>query len=131
MIIGIGTDLFRCDRIVPAALADGDAFLERVYTERERAQACSRPSRHEYLAGRFCAKEAIYKAISACGEAFHPGDIEVVDNADGRPLAQLHGRTKRAFEDRVEAAYEIEISISYDDGCACAFAIAWSNTERN
>lgn len=123
MIIGIGTDFFRCDRIATESITENDPFYMRAYTSKERAQALGRPARLEYLASRFCAKEAVYKALSICGEEFKPGDIEIVDDEDGRPMVKLSGRTKNALDRVLGVPYDILTSISYDDGYVSSFAI--------
>jgi len=123
MILGIGTDIFAASRLAPAALAPEDPFFRRAYTPAEQRKAQGRPDRRQYLAGRFAAKEAIYKSISSCGTEFRPGEIQITDDPDGRPHALLLGGTKAAFEDRWGAGYAIHLSISHEDGIACAFAI--------
>lgn len=124
MIIGIGTDILRVDRLSRAALSEGDPFLMRAFTERERAQADAQSRRHEYLAGRFSAKEAVYKSISALECEFRPGDIEIVDDENGKPCSKLLGRTKEKFEAAFKSDYVIHVSISHETDIVSAFAIA-------
>ena len=82
MIVGIGIDLVKIERIDKASRGPG--FLERVFTERER-EYCSRqkyPAQH--FAGRFAAKEAVLKAI---GTGWSAGirwtDMEVLHGEGG------------------------------------------------
>ncbi len=124
MIIGVGCDLLNTDRLAPETLVAGDAFYERAFSGAEKAQALEKHHPHEYLAGRFCAKEAVYKAVSWCGEEFHPGDIEVLDDDDTHPSATLAGSTASAFDKYVGGDYAIHVSISYEDGYVNAFAVA-------
>ena len=83
MIVGIGSDLCNIERIQKSLDRWGDKFLNRVFTEIERAKAASRP--HTVagtLAKRFAAKEAFSKAV---GTGFKRGvymkDIGVVNLA--------------------------------------------------
>jgi hypothetical protein len=65
-----------------------------LFTEGERSYAATqgRPARH--LAARFCAKEAVSKALEM--DVLHPRDIEVVGGGDGPPRVTLHGPWPRA-----------------------------------
>ena len=83
MIVGIGSDLCSIERIERSLSRWGDKFLDRVFTEVERAKAASRPhTRAGTLAKRFAAKEAFSKAV---GTGFKRGvymrDIGVVYNS--------------------------------------------------
>ncbi len=86
MIVGIGSDLCNIERIERSLGRWGDKFLNRVFTETERAKAASRPhTRAGTLAKRFAAKEAFSKAV---GTGFKRGvfmkDIGVVNLPSGR-----------------------------------------------
>jgi holo-[acyl-carrier protein] synthase len=84
----IGLDLLEIDRL-EQALARRPGLAERLFTEAERAYAATsgRPARH--LAARFCAKEAVSKALRM--EVLRPRDIEVVGGGDSPPGIVLHG----------------------------------------
>ena len=131
MIIGIGTDIFALGRLSPAVTNGNDPFFRRAYTSAERAEADLRENRREYLAGRFAAKEAVYKAVSLCGAEFAPGDIQITDDRDGRPRALLLGKTKARFEERYGSRYHLHLSLSHEDDCAIAFAVAEQDERSN
>ena len=81
MIIGIGSDLCNIQRIERSFERFGDRFLNRAFTDVERAKAKSRPhTAAGTLAKRFAAKEAFSKAV---GTGFKRGvfmkDIGVVN----------------------------------------------------
>ena len=124
MVIGIGTDLLAKERLHEQTLEPDDPFARRAFTEREREQAAGRANRIEYLRGRFCAKEAVYKAISICGEEFRPKDIEVIDDENEHPHVMLHGRTAEALASCLGALPEVLVSLSYEDSYVSAFALA-------
>ena len=93
MIIGLGSDLCNIERIQASLDRFGDRFLNRVFTEVERAKAARRP--HTIagtLAKRFAAKEAFSKAV---GTGFKAGvfmkDIGVVNAPSGAPTLALTG----------------------------------------
>lgn len=93
MIVGHGVDLVEVARLGRSVERFGDRFLERVFTEGERAYAGDGPRRDEHLAARFAAKEAVLKALGT-GWAQGAGwtDIEVVRGASGKPDLFLHGK---------------------------------------
>ena len=81
MIIGLGSDLCNIERIQTSLDRFGERFVERVFTEIERAKAERRPfTRAGTYAKRFAAKEAFSKAV---GTGFKRGvfmkDIGVVN----------------------------------------------------
>ena len=123
MIIGVGTDIFLMSRISDGSIQEGDAFWKRAYTAKEHQEAEKRIDKQVYYATRFCAKEAVYKAISVANIEFHPGEIEIFTDEMEKPHAFLHGRTKEAME-RIAGKYTIHVSISYDTAYASSFAIA-------
>ena len=94
MILGLGSDI--CDiRRVEAVIAKyGDRFLERVFTETERAKAMRRTEkiRAATFAKRFAAKEAASKAL---GTGFRQGvffaDLGVVNLPGGQPTLLMTG----------------------------------------
>jgi holo-[acyl-carrier protein] synthase len=83
----IGLDLLEIDRLEDA-LARRPALAERLFTEGERSYAATqgRPARH--LAARFCAKEAVAKALGLSRWSFH--DVEVVATG-AAPEVRLSG----------------------------------------
>ncbi len=118
MIVGIGIDLVKIDRIDKAGKAHS-GFLERVFTERER-EYCSRqkyPAQH--FAGRFAAKEAVLKAI---GTGWSAGvkwtDMEVLHGDGGGPVVNVSGRVKDLMD--LKGVKQILLSYSHDEGYAVA-----------
>ena len=98
MIVGIGSDLCNIERIQASVDRFGDRFLNRVFTDIERAKAARRPlTMAGTLAKRFAAKEAFSKAV---GTGFKRGvfmkDIGVVNAAVGRADAAPDRRRQGA-----------------------------------
>jgi holo-[acyl-carrier protein] synthase len=85
----IGLDLLEIDRL-ERALARYPRMAERLFTDAERAYAASRARPGQHLAARFCAKEAVAKAIGIEG-GWSFRDVEVVATA-GAPEVRLTGR---------------------------------------
>jgi len=94
MILGLGTDIVDIRRIERVMERHGARFLERVFTEVERAKAERRTERIRAgtYAKRFAAKEAASKAL---GTGFAQGvfmrDLGVVNLRGGKPTLHLTG----------------------------------------
>lgn len=84
---GVGVDLIEIDR-VEAALARRPRLAERLFTQAERSYAASRPRPGQHLAARFCAKEAVSKALAL--DVLRPREVEVLGGG-GPPTLALHG----------------------------------------
>lgn len=110
----IGLDLLEIERL-ERALERRPRLAERVFTDAEREYAASRARPAQHLAARFCAKEAVAKAIGIEGGwAFR--DVEVVATA-GAPVVRLSGRAAAL------ARGEVRISLTHTDTMAGAVAI--------
>ena len=88
MILGIGTDLANIDRIQGTLDRFGERFLTRVFTDRERRKAESRPRAvAATFAKRWAAKEACSKAL---GTGLRMGiawkDMGVANLRTGQPV---------------------------------------------
>jgi holo-[acyl-carrier protein] synthase len=113
----IGLDLLEIDRL-ERALARRPGLAERLFTDAERAYAATagRPARH--LAARFCAKEAVSKALRM--EVLRPRDIEVVGGGDVPPSVALHGE---AAARAVELGVRVHVSLTHTQTTAGAVAV--------
>jgi holo-[acyl-carrier protein] synthase len=91
----IGLDILEVARL-ERALARRPALLERLFTaaEREYAGGFARPAVH--LAARFCAKEAVAKALALEAWAFR--DVEVVATGDAPEIVLSGLAARRADE---------------------------------
>ncbi len=83
----VGIDLLEIERL-ERALARRPRLAERLFTEQERSYAASRARPAQHLAARFCAKEAVAKALGLRTWSFR--DVEVVSDG-GPPAVLLHG----------------------------------------
>jgi holo-[acyl-carrier protein] synthase len=99
MIIGIGSDLISITRIEKTLERFGERFVERIYTDIERAKSDGRRNRAASYAKRFAAKEACSKAL---GTGFSRGvfwrDLGVVNEPSGRPTMVLSGGAKQQLD---------------------------------
>jgi holo-[acyl-carrier protein] synthase len=86
--VSVGLDLLEIERM-EAALARRPGLAARLFTEGERAYAASRARPGQHLAARFCAKEAVTKALGL--EVFAPRAIEVDGGGAAGVGVRLHG----------------------------------------
>lgn len=88
--VGIGTDILAIDRFRESMKKYGQRFLDRLFTKKEQKHCLKYQDPAGRLAARFCAKEAVVKAL---GDGFgkHIGflDIEIVNLPTGKPTVQL------------------------------------------
>ena len=109
----LGIDIVQLSRIQLDA-----PFMDYVLTEEEKEIYSRKQDNHlkrEYLAGRFAAKEAIFKATQDKGYL----NYSVLNDSNGKPYVKDHP--------------EIHISISHDGDYAVAIAdgiVQWLRTQE-
>jgi len=114
---GVGIDLMDVGRL-EAALTRRPGLRDRLFLPGEHAGGDGAPRAMRSLAARFCAKEAVTKALRL--DAFRPLEIEVVGDG-GPPTVRLHG----AASDRArELGVEVVISLTHERRSAAA--VAWA-----
>lgn len=113
----IGIDLLDIDRL-ERALERRPRLAERLFTASELAYAVARARPGQHLAARFCAKEAVAKALQLTGWSFH--DVEVVAGG-GAPSVRLSGS---AAAQAAALGVKVAISLTHSRGHAAAVAIA-------
>lgn len=116
MIHGIGTDIIEIDRIQKAIERWGDSFLNYVFHEEEIRYARQYKFSAQHFAGRFAAKEAVYKAIGN-NKTLGWKDIKIINDTDGKPHCILKDKK---FKNK------ILLSISHTRHYAVASAIVAS-----
>jgi len=131
LILGLGTDLCDIRRVEKVLARHGDRFLQRVFTETERAKAAGRIEslRAPTLAKRFAAKEACAKAL---GTGFSRGvfhsDMGVVNLRGGQPTMALTGGALARLAAITPPGMQARIALSLTDEPPYAFAqvIIWA-----
>ncbi len=113
----VGLDLLEIARL-ERALERRPRLAERLFTERELAYAAGRARPGQHLAARFCAKEAVAKALSLDGLNFR--EIEVVSMAGGVPGVRLTGA---AAARAAQLGVDVAVSLSHTDTSAGAVAL--------
>jgi len=109
---GVGIDLLEVDRL-ERALERRPRLAERLFTDGERAYSAGRARPGMHLAARFCAKEAVAKALRL--ESWSPRDIEVVGEG-ARTRVALHGPLRAL-------GVEVDVSLTHSKVTAGAVAL--------
>lgn len=126
MILGIGTDMTRIDRIADTLARFGPRFLDRTFTPAEQTHAAGRGNRAAALAKGWAAKEACAKALgTGIGHRAGLAEIEVVRDGGGRPGLRLHGAAADQLARILPPGHEgaLHLSLSDEEGMALAFVI--------
>jgi holo-[acyl-carrier protein] synthase len=117
VIVGIGSDLCNIDRIQASLDRFGERFIQRVFTDIERAKSERRTlTRAATYAKRFAAKEAFSKAV---GTGFKRGvfmkDIGVVNLPSGAPTLALTGGAKARLDALIPAGHAATVHLTMTD----------------
>jgi holo-[acyl-carrier protein] synthase len=114
MIYGTGVDITEVGRLRRAVDRWGDSFLHRIFTEDELYAAAQRATMYyQHLAGRFAAKEAVFKAAGIPDLGFK--DMEIINDRQGKPVCRiLNGKGKKM---------DVLVSISHVKNYAVANAL--------
>jgi holo-[acyl-carrier protein] synthase len=124
MIVGIGSDLIDIRRIDATIERYGERFLNRIFTETERAKSDRRAQRSASYAKRFAAKEACAKAL---GTGLRKGvfwrDMGVVNLPGGKPSITLTGGALARLRSLTPAGHTAQIDLSITDDFPLAQAI--------
>ncbi len=92
MIIGLGSDICDVRRLEQVLNRHGERFLNRIFTNVERAKADRRANRVQTYAKRFAAKEACAKALGVgMSQGVGWTDMGVVNLPTGQPALELSG----------------------------------------
>ena len=135
----IGVDVESIDAIN----IENDTFVERNFTPKEQEYCRKAPNPQASFAGKWSAKEAVFKSLGVEGKGAGAGmrDIEVLNNEKGAPFVtvsnihskkmsegqtntsdQLHGDAKAAASKA--GVKGVDVSISHDEHQAIAIAVS-------
>jgi holo-[acyl-carrier protein] synthase len=129
MILGLGSDLIDIRRIEQTLERHGQRFIERIFTEIERAKSESRANRAASYAKRFAAKEACAKALgTGLNRGVYWRDMGVVNLPSGKPTMRLTGGALARLEAITPEGHAAEIDLSITDEFPIAQAIVIIST---
>lgn len=113
-MIQVGVDIEDISRFENKTREKDAHFLNRIFTKNELDYCFSNSLPAKHLAARFCAKEAVIKALGQIlSKNLTYSQIEILKKENGAPYVNLIG---------CEENLEISVSISHDRQKAIAFA---------
>ncbi len=120
MIIGLGSDLIDIRRIEKTLARFGERFINRVFTDVERAKAERRKGAGRAYAAtyakRYAAKEAASKAL---GTGFRQGvywrDLGVVNLPSGKPTVKMTGGAAKRLDSMIPDGMEARVELTITD----------------
>lgn len=116
-INGIGIDIIEIERLKKSFSRKGQAFLDKIFTDKEKKYCFKFKDYIPHFAARFAAKEAVAKAFGlGFGKDLTFLDIEIFNDIKGKPQINLSQRIKNKFKFE-----NILISLSHSKEYAIAF----------
>jgi len=109
---------------VNAINIDNETFVERNFTAKEQEYCRKAPSPQASFAGRWSAKEAVFKSLGVEGKGAGAAlkDIEITNDEKGAPVVALHGDAEAAA--KKAGVKSVSVSISHSDSQAIAIAVS-------
>lgn len=130
-VIGFGSDLVDIRRIEKTIERRGQRFIDRIYTDIEKAKSEGRAGRIASYAKRFAAKEACAKAL---GTGFNNGvfwrDLGVVNLVGGKPTMELTQGALARLKEITPEGQIAEIHLTITDEFPYAQAIVMITARR-
>ena len=110
-VYGIGTDITEISRIADMLARHGDSFKNLTFTELEIRYCEGHKNSDENFAARWCAKEAILKAL---GTGYADGikwrDLEIRNLLSGKPVVAIGGRVLEIAREQNLSDFQITMS---------------------
>jgi len=122
MVIGVGLDIQQIRRVEQALTRGKERFLNRTFTPAEIRYCRAQKRSAQHFSGRFCAKEAFFKALgTGWSKGIRWTEVEVVRKRSGQPELKLLGRAAElAAKAKVK---KIWLSLSHSHEYAAATVI--------
>ena len=121
LYVRVGVDIVSVPRLA-RLVTDHPGITEELFTSTEIAYCEGKKRRMEHLAARFAAKEAVLKALgTGLASRMSWSDVEIVNNALGKPVVKLHGRVAKMARSR--RAAQVEVSLAHTEGLSIAQAV--------
>ena len=122
MRVRVGVDIVGVGRVQRLVTENPD-IVPTLFTGREIEYCRGKRRCYEHMAVRFAAKEAVLKAFgTGLGQRMRWTDVEIVNEASGRPQVRLYGEVTAWAKRR--NLLDLDVSLSHTDGLAIAHAIS-------
>ena len=122
ILVGLGADLIEVERVRGVLERQGPRFLERVFTEEERAYCARMAQPHKHYAARFAAKEAVSKCFTTgIGAELGWKSVSIYHGARHEPLIRLDEKGEALLKD--VGATHVLVTLSHTETHAMAVAV--------
>lgn len=121
LLLGLGCDVIEVERVRGVLERQGERFLQRVFTDEERAYCGQMAHPHKHYAARFAAKEAISKAFSTgIGAELGWRSMSIYHGERHQPLVRLDEKGEALL--RQLGGTHVIASLSHTETVAMAIA---------
>ena len=86
MVLATGVDIESVERF--KSLYTNDHFINLIFTQKEIDYCMNKSEPHISFAGKFCAKEAVLKAVS---NKIGMKEVEIINSSSGKPFVYIKG----------------------------------------
>lgn len=116
--LAIGTDIEEIERFKDKSLEQDEKFLRKIFTQKELAYCFKDKQSASHLCARYCAKEAVVKALSQfkITDVYY-SDIEILNSENGSPYCTIEKYP----------SVKIKVSISHSKTCATATVLCFKD----
>ena len=124
MIIGLGNDICNQERIAQSLEKFGEKFAAKILVASEMDEWQAASDKVNYIAQKFAAKEAIYKAIAhsiSPPPSWH--DAMISHDDEGRPIVSLSNRCHNALQECVPSGKTVEYHLTLSDELPYIYAV--------
>ena len=117
MILGVGIDLLDIKRVEKLYLTHPERFVKRILSYKEMKDFENSKNKTNFLAKKFCAKEAFSKAIgTGIGRGINFTDIAIKNDILGKPIIELSSSGCETIEKLFNLNFKnIKFNISITD----------------
>ena len=120
-LLGLGCDIIEIARVRGVLERQGERFLQRVFTDEERAYCFGQAHPHKHLAARFAAKEAVSKCFTTgIGAELGWKSASIYHGERKEPLVRLDEKGTELL--RRVGATAVFVSLSHNETSAMAVA---------
>ena len=118
-MIFIGNDIVEISRIKKTIDNYKDSFLNKIFSEEEIGYCINKASPEIHFAGKFAAKESVFKAIMQYDSSINVylKDITIINDKDLKPYVEI--------SDKILLTSNIQISISHTNSYATSVALLY------
>jgi holo-[acyl-carrier protein] synthase len=121
LLLGLGCDVIEVARVRGVLERQGERFLQRVFTDEERAYCLGRKFPERHLAARFAAKEAVSKAFTTgIGAELGWRWVSIYHGSRQEPRVRLDEKGQALLAQA--GATAVLVSLSHSDTVAMAAA---------